>query len=320
MGPGGQGPGGGGGATGGGAATGGGGGGQASAGCGKALVRSVFGDADGDGTPEAEVPLVVGGVTRRAVIRFPAGYDATTPAPVVFEFHGDQDLGFTTDPLTFTQGIFGADEYGGRAIVVALRGENLVPPQVRDDFAGFVSWDTLSGAATNPDVAAFRAFRGLLEERACTARDKVFAVGFSGGGFFAQTLRCSGEPLAGIANFQSGLDFPAYPFLVDDAGAPLHLDLAGCSAAPVPQLVVHFTADTTVVLQQGVDTATYWAQKHGCAPLASARPSALDGACVEFDGCGAREDVVLCRPPGGGHEIWSPDGARVLSAFLSRFF
>jgi poly(3-hydroxybutyrate) depolymerase len=123
-----------------------------------------------------------------------------------------------------------------------------------------------------------------------------------------------------VANFQSGLDFPAYPFLVDDEGAPLLLDPATCDPRPVPQLVVHLTGDTTVVLQQGVDTADHWAEKHGCAPLASAVLSSLDGACVEYEACGPGEDVVLCRPMGGGHEIWSPEGATVATAFFGRFF
>lgn len=291
-----------------------------SEGCGRPHDPAAFGDGDGDGDPESEVERVVGGVTRRAAIRFPAGYDGASPTPVVFELHGDQDAGFTPDPSTFTQGIFGADEYGERAIVVALRGENLVAPEVRDDFAAYVSWDTLSEPSENPDIQAFRAFRDLLAAEACTAPDQVYAVGFSGGGFFAQTLRCFGEPLAGVANFQSGLDFPAYPFLVDDTGAPLHLDLSRCDDAPVPQLLVHLTGDGTVLLEQSVDTAEHWAAAHGCAPRASAAPSPLDPACVEFSGCGAEEDVVLCTPPGGGHEVWSPEGAAVVTTFFGRFF
>ncbi|MBM4360398.1 MAG: hypothetical protein FJ096_20010 [Deltaproteobacteria bacterium] len=311
-----------GGATSGGASssTAGSGGSTPSGGCGKPHVATQFGDANGDGTPESETSLVVQGRERRAAVRFPTGYDPAKPHPLVFEFHGDQNQGAPLDPSSRTQGIFGANEYGDRAIVVALRGENLLAPEVRDDFAAFVSWDTLRPPVTNPDVAAVQAYRSLVAEQACVAADKVFAVGFSGGGFFAQALRCFGEEFAGIANFQSGLDLPAYPFLVDDDGKALHLDVATCDPSAVPQLVVHLEGDSTVVAQQGIDTASFWADKHGCAPLDESRSSSLEPACVEYDGCGAGEDVVLCTPAGGGHEVWSPEGAAVVTAFFGRFF
>jgi poly(3-hydroxybutyrate) depolymerase len=294
--------------------------GAPSAGCGRALVSTDFKDTTGDGNPETETTLVVAGRTRRAAIRVPAGYDPTFPHAIVYELHGDQDAGFTPDPSTFTQGIFGADEYGGAAIVIALRGENILAPIVRDDFAAFVSWDTLTAPPGNLDIEALRAFRTYVEDRACVETGKVFAVGFSGGGFLAQTMRCFGEDFRAVANFQSGLDLPAYDFLRDDSGAFLHIDTTQCATTAIPQLVVHLTGDTTVVPAQGIDTADFWATRHGCSARASATASALNAACVEYAACGVDEDVVLCTPSGGGHEVWSPDGASVLQGFFNRFF
>jgi poly(3-hydroxybutyrate) depolymerase len=290
------------------------------AGCGRSLLSSDFQDNDGDGDPDGETTLVVDGRTRRAAIRVPADYDPTSRYALVYELHGDQDAGTPLDPSTFTQGIFGADEYDDRAIVIALRGENLLAPVVRDDFAAFVSWDTLSPPEDNLDIDALRAFRSYVEDRACLEPGQVFAVGFSGGGFLAQTMRCFGEDFTAIANFQSGLDLADYAFLRDDSGALLSLDTAVCDPTPVPQLVVHLTGDAAVVVGQGIDTADFWATRHGCSPRADAAPSLLDDACVEYAGCGVDEDVVLCTPDGGGHEVWSPNGAQVLRSFFARFF
>ena len=294
--------------------------GSPSVGCGRTLLSTDFRDTTRDGNPEAETTLVVGGITRRAAIRIPSGYDPTFPHAIVYEFHGDQNAGFTPNPLTFTRGLFGADEYGGQAIVIALRGENLLPANVRDDFASFVSWDTQTPPPANLDIAAIRAFRTYVEEKACVETGKVFAVGFSGGGFLAQLMRCFGEDFTAIANFESGLDLPAYDFLFDDAGLPLHIDTTRCVSTPVPQLVVHFANDGAVDQQQGIDTADFWAAQHGCSGQVNATQSALDPECVEYSGCGVGEDVVLCTPAGGDHSVWSPQGTSVLLSFFDRFF
>jgi len=290
------------------------------AGCGRSLLSSDFQDADADGDPDGETTLIVDGRTRRAAIRVPADYDPTIRYALVYELHGDQNASTPLDRATFAEGIFGADEYDDRAVVIALRGENLLAPVVRDDFATFVSWDTLSPPENNLDVAALRAFRSYVEARACLEPGQVFAVGFSGGGFLAQTMRCFGEDFTAIANFQSGLDLADYAFLRDDNGALLSLDTTVCAATAVPQLFVHLTGDATVVVGQGIDTADFWATRHGCAPRSAAVPSSLDDTCVEYAGCGADEDVVLCTPDGGGHEVWSPNGAQVLRSFFARFF
>jgi poly(3-hydroxybutyrate) depolymerase len=264
----------------------------------------------------------VAGVVREAAIRFPPGYDNTVPHAVVFELHGDQNLGTPLPARSFNRGLFDADEYDNRAVVVALRGINRLAPEVRDDFSTFASWDSLSPPARNNDVLAMRAFRALIDENACVDLTKVFAVGFSGGGFLAHSLRCFGEELRAIVVFEGGVEgLPAgTEFLRDDAGRFLRLDLATCSTRAAPVLVVHGRADRTVTLQQGEFGATQWARVNGCNPnLSSVIASALDPECNDFVGCGANP-VSLCRPVGVGHVIWSPEGSTVVRRFFTPFF
>jgi hypothetical protein len=67
---------------------------------------------------------------------------------------------------------------------------------------------------------------------------------------------------------------------------------------------------------------TYTDQRtiHGCDGLSSVTSSPLAPVCVEDTGCALGVDVVLCRPPGVFHEVWSPGGSAVLRAFFARFF
>jgi poly(3-hydroxybutyrate) depolymerase len=308
------------------------------------LERQLFFDVDGDGL-----------LDREAAVRFPVAFDPNVPHPLVFEFHGDQallgddscagsnngtcdepnacapltdatDCGFEPAPLepsTFTQGIFAAQEYADdQAIVVALRGINVLSPLVRDDFAGFVSWNSLPPTGTNGDVLAVRALRDFVEDNACIDTTRRFAVGFSGGGFFTQSLRCFGEDFAGYAIFQAGIEgHPAgFEFLRDDAGDTLRLDLATCSTVAAPTLIVHGDADESVFPAQGIFAAEDWAGVNGCDALADATQSSLDPDCVEFTGCTGAADVVLCTPAGVDHSVWSPEGSAVLRGFFSRFF
>jgi len=292
-------------------------------GCGSAFDPAAFGDQDGDGKPETAFTFTVDGVARAAAIRFPAAYDNNSPHALVFEFHGDQERG--TDGLAvsaaFDSGVLGANEYGNQAIVVALRGENLLAPEVRADFSEFVSWNTLSPPAENNDIKAVLALRDTIAGAACVDPDRVFAAGFSGGGFLANTLRCFGVPLRATAQFQSGIEGQpqGFEFLRDDAGNPLVLDPQSCVVRQAPVLVVHGTADTTVNPAQGEFAAQHWAGMNACdTSIDNATASSLDAECVEFAGCGTNA-VAYCRPDGVAHEVWG-QGAGVINSFFGRFF
>jgi polyhydroxybutyrate depolymerase len=302
-----------------------------SPGCGgAALDPAVFVDAGGAG----EKTLIVDGVARDAAIRLPATYDDNRAYPIVFEFHGDQErlpggAAAPLEPSSFASGIFGANEYDDDAIVVALHGINLLAPEVRDDFSDFVAWNSLTRGTANNDIAAVRAFKQFVTDTACVDPTKTFAAGFSGGGFFTQSLLCFDEDVTAVATFQGGFEGQPFPstsgaelgFLRDDVGGFLRLDPASCAQRSVPALVVHGDADFVVVREQSLFVAERWAAQNGCGPL-SGTSSLLDPACFEYQGCALGADVVWCEPPDVAHEVWSSPaaGTDVLIGFFARFF
>jgi poly(3-hydroxybutyrate) depolymerase len=161
---------------------------------------------------------------------------------------------------------------------------------------------------------------------------RTFVAGFSGGAFFAQSLRCFDEDITAIATFAGGLEgqpFPStsqteYGFLRNDAGGFLRIDPATCATTRVPQLLVHGASDVRVPREQVMFVAERWAAQNGCGPLSGTSlqptdPRFLDAACFEFVGCAADADLVFCEPAGVDHSVWSPDGTGVLKNFFRRF-
>jgi poly(3-hydroxybutyrate) depolymerase len=146
-------------------------------------------------------------------------------------------------------------------------------------------------------------------------------VGFSGGAFFSQIMRYYGEDFTAYAIFQGGLDVEPFGFLQDDVGSFLTVDADARSTLHKPQLVVHQQGDGAVLPAQGLFTANLWAETNGCQPLADATTDAISNDdCVEYAGCDDGAGLVLCRPAGGEHSVWSPEGGQVLRAFFARLF
>jgi polyhydroxybutyrate depolymerase len=129
---------------------------------------------------------------------------------------------------------------------------------------------------------------------------RVYAVGFSNGGFMAQALACLGElKLAGVAVVSSNL--------FETAASACH------QPAAVPYLLIHGTSDPVVPFGGGStwkgemlsipDTMRFWATANGCdgrfarKAVASADP----GVTV------IRDEATGCRK-GGAAEAWLLQG------------
>ncbi len=96
------------------------------------------------------------------------------------------------------------------------------------------------------------------------------------------------------------------------------VDFSDCTNTPLSTLIVHGLADGVVpFVPYGQDAIAFWLNSGSCQSQSQASP--LNADCREFIGCDG-VDVVLCDPPGVGHEVWDPFGPGVLDAFLRRFF
>ncbi|MCC6764723.1 MAG: hypothetical protein IT293_08680 [Deltaproteobacteria bacterium] len=152
-------------------------------------------------------------------------------------------------------------------------------------------WDLAPGDTR--DTAFVAALLDALEAERCVDRRRVYATGFSNGGFFANLLACTlGGRIAAAAPV---------------AGAR---PLDGCAPpAPVPMLFFHGAADRVVPLRLTTGAAAWWRRANGCAE--DAGDTAAVG-CRAAAGCAA--DVVVCT--GAQGHTWPADAtARILEFF-----
>jgi polyhydroxybutyrate depolymerase len=235
-----------------------------------------------------ERTLTSRGRERSYVLHVPGAYDTTRPAPLVLVFHG-----YTRDPAD-------AAEISHLDRIAEQRGFLVAFPA---GIGGSFNAGACCGAArfTGIDDAGFAAdlVDALAAER-CVDPKRVYAAGFSNGGFLAHRLACEASGrFAAIASV-SGV-----------------LGVGTCSPVrPVPVLQIHGTADPVVPYGGNpvlgypsvAATMTGWAARDGCATTAVERSRQGAARCERWPGCSAGADVDLCTIDGGGHD-WPGGGS-----------
>jgi poly(3-hydroxybutyrate) depolymerase len=208
-------------------------------------------------------PLNVDGDNRQWWVWLPTGYEPTRPYPVVFTLHG------CGGPNNF---IPMQEETGADAIVVRGTG------------ADNGCW-TYGGEGD--DVKFFDAMLAALEAQYCMDSSRVFAMGYSSGGWMTNTLECTrGDKLRATGTLSGGragnasnckgkfaratvhdLDDPTNPF--DGQGASQELDRV-------------------------------LAQNHCMTNV----PPVMEAPapCARYVGCDAGYPVIACRTEGQGHD------------------
>ncbi|MEA3509945.1 MAG: PHB depolymerase family esterase [Actinomycetota bacterium] len=240
------------------------------------LVMSACGNASGDGsdptlapttTAEAtttEVPsdeeastvkigrstgtILSAGLDREYVLHIPTGYDEADPLPLLVVFHG---YTMTADGQATESGLpaLGDDE-----------GFITVFPEGRGDIQRWLfELDAVEIDITtaNPDIAFVSDLVDMLSEEHSVDSDRIYAVGFSNGGWIASAVACTlsdrfaaAAPVAGIMDFG-----------------------ADCSPAdPVPLITFHGTSDQYEPFNGGTENA----------PLRGALPTDLSGTYDEL--------------------------------------
>jgi polyhydroxybutyrate depolymerase len=255
--------------------------------------------------------LEVGGRTRLFRLRVPSAGARGEPLPLVVNFHG------------YTSSASAQARYTGMEDAAERDGFLAAHPEATGRPSGWNAGPCCGAAAADgvDDVGFARALVEEVAARACVDEARVYATGFSNGGFLSHRLACeAADVFAAVAPVSGALLLPA----------------GECRPSrPVPLLHVHGTRDDTVGYAGGGRVASFpdvpgvlaaWAARNGCA--AEPRQTLAQGAvrCVAWEACREGAEVALCTVEGGTH-TWpgSFNGTRDLDAtdaawrFLSRF-
>ncbi len=267
----------------------------------------TFGPADDAGVPpppvvhctgktagagDRTVALTSGGLARSTFLHVPKGYDPKTGAMLVLSFHGftsnaaEQEVITRMNPASDTNGFLVAYPDGVGASWNA------------GDCCG-TSWtDSVD------DVGFVKDLLARLERDYCVDPKRVYATGFSNGGFLAYRLACEmADTFAAIAPVSGvqGID--------PDACRP---------SRPVPVLHFHGTSDPIVPYNGGTpgpslgvalpltfrsvdDTLAIWMNKDGCSGAGTVIYQKGDATCTDYGPCQGGAQVTKCKLAGDGH-------------------
>lgn len=215
-----------------------------SSGCGRAPAPGEF-----------TIPL--NGGDAAFTVTVPPGYDPATPTPLVFGFHGRNQthIQFRTQDAANIQ-----TEIGGRAVVAYLKSQ-----------AG-PGWNFPE--EVEPNVAFFNAVYDRMLADYCVDMSRIFAVGHSSGGYFANILACRyGDRLRGIGAV---------------AGNTQEFDCVGRVAA----MVVHGVRDSVVSFAGGQQSRDTYRATNGCG--SESAPFSVS-PCIEYQGCDEGLPVAWCE-------------------------
>ncbi len=229
----------------------------------------------GKPAPVAAGVLVATNGGRTFRVHPPKVYDPGTAYPVLFAFHGIDSNGGELAQRFKIQ-----DHVMGEAIVVY--------PDARKTSYG-VAWEL----AGDRDITAFDEVRSAVAQGFCVDVSRMYAMGFSYGGKFINSLACKRPGvLRAVSSSEASWG---------------NANESACK--PLPVLVTHRTTDPDELLQWGRTAADTWARIDGCeGPTATDVTDAAHG-CVDYRHCKTR--VTFCEdkyenaawPKGANHTI-----------------
>jgi alkylglycerol monooxygenase len=217
------------------------------------------------------------GRQRQYLLVEPTRLEPTKSYPLVLVFHGDGG-----SMTTFHEGYPFEQASAGEAFVAY------------PDGVGF-TWD-LESKVDNRDVKFVDALVEQLVLRLPIARGRVFATGYSSGGFLSNVIACQRPGLlraiasnAGGAPYQQLQTWPN--------------GYAKCPGQePIAMLALHGENDHGVTLDSGRFSAEYWAYVNGC--KTDEMETSGYAECHVYRGCPAGKAVGFCPVPGLGHWVW----------------
>jgi polyhydroxybutyrate depolymerase len=233
--------------------------------------------------PSGAASLNIRGAQADYVVTLPNGYDAATPVPLIFAFHG---RGRTHVQLQTVDASGIQTELGSRAVMVYMKSQ------------GGTGWNF--AAEVPPSIEFFDTLYPQVLSTYCVDTARVFAVGHSSGAYFADILACRyGARFRGVG---------------DVAGA---LQETACAGEPVAGIFIHGVRDTVVPNAGGRAVRDQFIALDGC--RATSQPASIS-PCVAYDGCQSGFPVQWCEHNEATYDNtnhgWPSFASRAISQFL----
>lgn len=247
-----------------------------------------------------EFTLQHGGMTRKYLVHVPVSYNAGTPTPLLFAFHGGGgDMRFQADEAKY--GLIGKAEREGFLAVFP----NGTSPLPSGKFATWNAGNCCAGARDKQvdDVGFVRAILATVEGQFNVDRRRVFATGMSNGGMLSHRLGCemadTFTAIAAVAGTDGTLSCsPSRPISVLHIHAKnddhvLFNGGAGKDAFKDESKVANFTSVP--------ETISRWVSRNSCSPAPRSVLERSGASCQRYDGCRGGVSVQLCVTDSGGH-------------------
>ncbi len=231
--------------------------------------------------------LTFAGAERTYHLFVPPSYDASQPVPLLLVYHPQNGFGWLMQEMT---GLNTLAEREG--FMVAY------PDGVRRSWADGSGYSEADQSSVD-DVAFTRALIDTLAAQYTIDLNRVYAAGFSSGGFMALRLGCElSDRIAAVAAVSATMAES-----VQQTCNP---------ARPVPVLMMHGTADEDLPLDGKPGLASVpealltWVRIYGCdfAPLVNHLDPVADDTRVRLEtyiGCASDLEVRYYAIDGGGH-------------------
>jgi|SRR5580704_1283145 polyhydroxybutyrate depolymerase len=237
--------------------------------------------------------LEFGGRARTYLLHIPPGYDAKTPAPLVFVLHGATESADNVEKLTGMSAK--ADQEHFIAVYPYGTGRlSEVPTWNAGNCCGYAIQNNVD------DIGFFRALIEKLESEYSINHKRIYFTGISNGAMMSYRVACemAGE-VAAIAPVEGALNVECHP------------------SAPVSVLIFHGTADRLVPFNGGstlfqvgdkrTDTSvpfavSFWVERDACSS-APAHEEIPELHVDKYSGCQDGTAVQLYAIQ-GGHHMW----------------
>lgn len=232
---------------------------------------------------DVDLELEHDGRTRRYNIHVGQSVDPTRPAPLLLNFHG-----LNNSPRI-------QEAFSGMKAVADQEGFVVVYPQ---GLGASFNAGSCCGSSASSNVDDFGFSLATIDDvakRVCIDDRRIYATGFSNGGYMSNLLACrAADVFAAIAPV---------------AGA---MGVTDCEPArPMPVIGFHGTSDFIVPYRSGVDAIDGWRARNGCSDAAE-REDYGNSYCERWRDCDGDVEVQFCSLAGWNH-LW-PNGATSIPA------